>query len=71
MLPYDALGEKEKAFCDRHNVSQEDCMLELGINNVLGMRRTDTLYHPQDPRIESARECQDPTLPCMSTSVEF
>jgi CxxC motif-containing protein (DUF1111 family) len=71
VLPYDALGEKEKAFCDRHNVSQEECMLELGINNILGMRRTDTLYHPQDPRIESARECQDPTLPCIEVALEL
>lgn len=71
VLPYDALGEKEKDFCDRHHLSQEDCMLEAGINNILGMRRTDTLYNPQDPLIQSARECQDPTLPCIEVAMEL
>src|SRR6516165_1905396 len=48
VLPYDALPDKEKAFCSTRNIKQEECMLELGINNVLGIHRTDTLYQPQD-----------------------
>lgn len=71
VLPYDALGEAEKAFCTAHHLKQEDCMLELGVNNILGMLRTDTPYAAQDPKIKAAPECQDPLLPCIEVKLEL
>jgi hypothetical protein len=43
VLPYEALGEQEKAFCTNNKLTPEDCMIETGINNILGTLRTDTL----------------------------
>ena len=71
VLPYEALGEPEKKFCTDHKLTPEDCMLELGINNVLGTLRTDTLYNPQGAKIRNAKECQDPTLPCIEVELEL
>jgi len=69
VLPYDALGDAEKALCSTLNLTQEACMLEAGINNVLGMLRTDTLYAGDDPKIVAAPECQDTTLPCVEVQL--
>ena len=69
ILPYDALGDAEKALCAKRRLAPEDCMLELGVNNILGMLRTDTLYAAQDPRIQAAKECQDPLLPCIEVKL--
>lgn len=71
VLPYDALGPAEKAFCTSRSMSQEDCMLEVGINNILGALRTDTPYSKQDPKIRAAKECQDPALPCIEVTLEL
>jgi len=71
ILPYEALGAPEQAFCTSHALKQEDCMIELGVNNILGMYRTDTPYDPQDPRIKAAKECQDPALPCIEVKLEL
>src|SRR5438105_3425551 len=47
-------------------------MLEVGVVNVLGTLRTDTLYDPTDTRIAGAAECQrDPTLPCIEVKLEL
>lgn len=69
VLPYDALGDAEKALCSTRQWGQEACMLEVGVNNILGMRRTDTPYAAQDPKIQAARECQDPSLPCVEVKL--
>jgi hypothetical protein len=50
VLPYDALGDPEKAYCTNNKLTPEDCMIEAGINNVLGISRTDALYNPTDQR---------------------
>jgi hypothetical protein len=71
LLPYEALGEQEKNFCTNHKLTPEDCMLELGINNVLGTLRTDTLYNPQEAKIRNAKECRDSTLPCIEVMLEL
>ena len=73
VLPYEALGEQEKAFCANHRppLTPEECMLETGINNILGTLRIDTLYSPQDPKIKAAKECQDPALPCIEVMLEL
>jgi CxxC motif-containing protein (DUF1111 family) len=69
VLPYDALGDAEKALCATRKLSPEDCMLELGVNNILSMLRTDTPYAAQDPKIQAAKECQDPLLPCIEVKL--
>jgi hypothetical protein len=71
VLPYDALGAQEKAFCTSNKLTPEDCMLETGINNILGVLRTDTPYNPLDPKIKAAKECQDPALPCTEVMLEL
>ena len=71
VLPYEALGENEKAYCTGHNITQEECMLETGINNILGVFRIDTPYDPQDSKIKAAPECKDPRLPCVEVRLEL
>jgi hypothetical protein len=44
VLPYDALGPNEQKFCTDNKLSEEDCMIETGIMNILGIYRTDTPY---------------------------
>ena len=71
VLPYLALPQADRDFCTRHNMSNQDCMLEVGVTNILGMQRTDRLYDsttpstPSRPTVKDAPECQDPTLPCI------
>lgn len=71
VLPYEALGKDEKDFCAGHNIAQEECMLETGINNILGVLRTDTPYDPKDKKINDAPECRDPALPCIEVRLEL
>jgi CxxC motif-containing protein (DUF1111 family) len=71
VLPYEALGDNEKDFCKEKKITQDNCMLELGINNILGMLRTDTPYDPKDPKISAAKECKDPALPCIEVRLEL
>ena len=72
VLPYEALSPDDKKFCTGLKLTPEDCMLEVGIVNVLGTLRTDSLYNPQDPKILKAAECRrDPTLPCIEVKLEL
>ena len=71
VLPYEALGEKERAACTSRKLTPSACMIEYGINNILGTLRTDTLYSPHDARIRAARECRDPSLPCIEVMLEL
>lgn len=71
VLPYDALGDAEKALCSARKLSPEDCMLELGVNNILGIHRTDTPYAATDPQIQAATECRDATLPCVEVRLSL
>jgi CxxC motif-containing protein (DUF1111 family) len=71
VLPYDALGDPEKAFCTNNKLTPEDCMIETGINNVLGISRIDTLYNPTDPKIQAAKECQSNSQPCIEVKLEL
>ena len=71
VLPYDALDAQAQALCATRKLTQEDCMLELGVNNILGILRTDTPYAAQDPKILAAKECRDPLLPCIEVKLEL
>jgi CxxC motif-containing protein (DUF1111 family) len=71
VMPYGALGDDEKALCTSRGYSQERCMIEVGINNVLGMLRTDTPYDPQSQAIRDASECKDSSLPCIEVMLQL
>ena len=47
-------------------LSQEDCMIEVGVANILGYHRIDTLYDPTDSRI--SKECT--TQACTEVRLE-
>jgi len=72
VFPYDALGVSETTWCKNQGLNKRaDCMLEIGVTNILGMLRTDTLYAPDDTRIRAAKECEDQTLPCIEVKLEL
>jgi Di-haem oxidoreductase, putative peroxidase len=58
VLPYEALGAGERKFCTDNKLSPEDCMIETGVNNILGVFRTDTPYVQTDPKITAAAYCK-------------
>ena len=68
IIPYDALSNEAKTFCATHDFQRDRCMLEMGVVNVLGMRRIDTPYKKDDPRITAAPECKDGT--CIEVRLE-
>lgn len=70
IMPYLALPKADRDFCDTHHMSKPDCMIEVGVSNVLGMRRTDTLYDPANPKITSATDCKDASLPCIEVMLK-
>src|SRR5271163_844871 len=70
VLPYEALGDPEKAFCTSNQLTPQECMIETGINNVLGIYRTDTPYDPADKRIMAAAKCQH-SQPCIEVKLEL
>lgn len=70
VLPYEALGDPEKAFCTSNQLTPQDCMIETGINNILVIDRTDTLYDKTDPKIMAADECQH-SQPCIEVKLQL
>jgi hypothetical protein len=75
VLPYEALGDPEKAFCTSNQLTPQECMIETGINNVLGIYRTDTLYDQTDTKIMAATKCQSSShpnsQPCIEVKLEL
>ena len=86
VLPYEVLSGTDKTYCTDHQLTEaactpEDldckdrkkaaCMLEVGVTNVLGTLRTDTLYDDKSSLIQNAPECQDKTLPCIEVKLEL
>ena len=72
VLPYAALPPQNQAYCNNQSpkLSSERCMIETGINSILGIKRTDTLYDPNSPLITAATRCQPnfiPSTPCTKT----
>jgi hypothetical protein len=64
MLPYAALPPQNQAYCPTVKnpdgtvgLSPARCMIETGINNIIGTVRTDTFYNPQDTKIQNATRC--------------
>lgn len=71
VLPYEALQKDDRQYCQTQNLTPEACMLELGINNILGARRIDTLYDPGEKKIQDAPECRDDQFPCIEVKLEL
>jgi hypothetical protein len=67
VLPYEALGEQEKAFCANHRppLTPEECMLETGINNIPGTLES-TLYTVH--RMKKRRQGMPGSYPSMHRS---
>jgi hypothetical protein len=65
VLPYEALGDNEKAFCKNPTdpAQQADCMIEIGVNNILGIYRIDTPYDPRYPNTYAKGKCQSNLQP--------
>ena len=65
VLPYEALGDNEKAFCKNPTdpAQQADCMIEIGVNNILGIYRIDTPYDPKYPNTYAKGKCQSNLQP--------
>jgi CxxC motif-containing protein (DUF1111 family) len=70
VLPYDALPPAEKDFCTREKLTEQQCMIEIGIVNVLGTNRIDTPYDPADPLFKPD-ECKDAALPCIEVKLDL
>jgi CxxC motif-containing protein (DUF1111 family) len=71
ILPYEALTPEGKQYCkDKGFTSEPACMLEVGVINVLGIKRTDTPYDPNDTKIQNAPACQK-GLPCIEVKLEM
>ena len=52
IFPYEVLPQAETRTSAPAAISApEDCMIEVGVANILGMQRIDTLYDPSDPTI--------------------
>lgn len=48
IFPYEVLPAAELAYCASRKLSPEDCMIEVGVGNILGYHRIDTLYETGD-----------------------
>jgi CxxC motif-containing protein (DUF1111 family) len=61
MFPYEVLPQAEKDYCSSQALSEEACMIETGVGNIIGYHRFDTLYDSGDQRIKNAAECAAPS----------
>lgn len=79
VMPYAALPPDDQKYCNAEAAKpnaeaawkknkQAKCMLEVGVTNVLGMKRIDTPY-AKAGAIKDAPECQDPDLPCTEVMI--
>ena len=65
IMPYGALPQADIDFCNSHGLTNPaDCMIEVGVTNILGMQRIDTPYSTTAPAIMDAPECKG-SLPCI------
>lgn len=68
IMPYAALPQTDRTFCANQGWSKQEerarCMIEIGVANILGMQRIDTLYK-KEGAIKDAPECKDTSLPCI------
>lgn len=81
IMPYEALPQDDKNYCASKNWSNAVCMLEVGVTNILGMERIDTLYATPvmtpstapigTPIIKDPPEClEDKSMPCVEVMLK-
>jgi hypothetical protein len=66
ILPFEALPSSKTNYCKNTDiVTDEDCMIEVGVVNILGAYRIDTPYNPAP----AATRCQTGSItpPCATT----
>ena len=71
VLPYKALPQVDIDFCNANGMKEDkraECMIEVGVLNVLGMYRIDTKYTGEGA-IKNAPECKDASLPCIQVMI--
>ncbi len=85
VLPYEVLGSAAQKVCSDMidpitkqpaPLSQEQCMIEIGVTNIVGTLRTDTLYDPADAIAKGGTYCKDgegpgTKLPCIEVKLEL
>ena len=58
ILPYDALPQANKDWCTANKKTNPQCMIETGVNSIIGIARTDTLYDfKSSAAIQNAKRC--------------
>jgi CxxC motif-containing protein (DUF1111 family) len=70
VLPYEALQPDLQASCGNPSDPQKRaaCMIETGVNNILGTYRTDTPYSPGNSKIIAATYCN--SQPCIEVKLQ-
>ncbi len=84
VAPYPILGQKERDLCADpalnlskvKEIFEAQCMIEVGVTNILGTLRTDTPYDPADTKITGAGYCKgssgtDTRLACIEVRLEL
>ncbi len=88
VLPYDVLRPDAKTACANPEedpvthvklppLTEEQCMIEIGVTNVVGTYRTDTPYDPDDAKSKGGTYCKDSgdpkdtKLPCIEVKLEL
>src|SRR5262245_35744307 len=66
IMPFVAMAPAEQSYCTSKGWTGDNvgrCMIEVGVNNIIGVLRTDSLYDPKAPLIKAATYCTKDT-PC-------
>ena len=77
VLPYDVLRPDAKTACTSAGLTPEQCMIEIGVSNIMGTLRTDTPYDSDDARSKGGTYCKDNAdpkdtkLPCIEVKLEL
>ncbi|MFO1312811.1 MAG: di-heme oxidoredictase family protein [Burkholderiales bacterium] len=74
VMPYDALPQADRDYCTRMGMSKDnpkgraDCMIEIGVSNILAMERVDTPYASFTSPVPP--ECKDSSFPCIEVTLK-
>ena len=73
IMPYEALPQADKDFCTKKKLSPSDCMIEVGVSNILGMQRVDQPYDFKNPSWKNGvpKECTDSAFPCIEVMLKL
>ncbi|MFO1305048.1 MAG: di-heme oxidoredictase family protein [Burkholderiales bacterium] len=73
VMPYDALPKADRDFCTSKGLpdtpkGRADCMIEIGVSNILGMHRVDTPYAQFKAPVPA--ECTDNSFACIEVMLQ-